>query len=79
MLVHPVVLGEVQHRLSFEPAGTPEVEVLDHRGELAFRGLEHASESPIAPGEELPVDEQAEAVLEAESGVVGLLALFDDA
>ena len=48
-------------------------------GSLSFAGLEHACESPIAAGEELPVDEQAEAVLEAESGVVGLLALFDDA
>ena len=79
VLVHPVALGEVQHRLALEPAGTAEVDVLDHRGQLELRGLEHACESPIAAGEELPVDEQAEAVLEAESGVVGLLALFDDA
>ena len=78
MLSHPVALAKVQDRLSLEPTGTAEVDVLDHRRELELRGLQHPREPPVAPGEELFVHEQAEAVLEAEVCVVGLLALFDD-
>ena len=46
-------------------------------GSLSFAAF-NIREPPVAPGEELFVHEQAEAVLEAEVCVVGLLALFDD-
>ena len=78
VLGDPVALARCRTVCRVEATGTSEVDVLDHSRELQLGGLQHAIEAPVAPGQELFVDEQPEAVLEAQIGVVGLLALFDD-
>ena len=79
VLVHPVRLGEGEDLGAVEPAGTAEVDVLDRGRGAELRGLQAAFQPPVAAGGELAVDEQAEALLEGEPGVGGLLALVGEA
>ena len=77
-LTDPVRLGELQDHVAVETAGRRKSSSSISGRELQLGGLQQALEAPVVPGEELAVDEQPEALLEGELGVVGLLALFGD-
>src|SRR5450830_1873367 len=61
-----------------EPPGAAQVEILDDRVAAETGGLEVACKPAVVAVLHLPVDEQAEALLEAEGGVVGTLELVDE-
>src|SRR5450759_5265641 len=60
-----------------EPPGAAQVEILDDRVAAETGGFEVACKPAVLAVLHLPVDEQAEALLEAEGGVVGTLQLVD--
>ena len=66
------MLGAVQ------AAGVAEVDVLDGGGDAQPGCLEAALDAAAGPVGELAVDEQAEAFVEAEPGVAGLLVLLGE-
>jgi len=74
----PVRLGQVQDAGAVQAAGVAEVDVLDGRGEPQPGGLEAALDAAAGPVGQLAVDEQAEAFVEAEPGVAGLLVLLGE-
>src|SRR5436190_9232398 len=72
---HPAGLGQTEDDRPVEPTRGAEVEVLDGGVVAELGRLEPGGQtSVLAPGR-LPVDEQAEAVLEAELQVLALLEL----
>jgi len=73
-----VCLGEAEDLGAVQAAGVAEVDVLDGRGEPQPGGLEAALDAAAGPVGQLAVDEQAEAFVEAESGVAGLLVLLGE-
>lgn len=71
----PLGVGEGQHRRPVEPPRCPQVEVLDDRVAAELRGLQVAGEATVLAILRLPVDQQAEALLERECRVVGVTLL----
>ena len=71
VLADPVAGGERAHHLAVEAAGGLEVDVLEGGGIAETGGLEAALELALLAGGPLGVDEKAQALLEAEFGVLG--------
>ena len=67
-LADPVRLGQGEDLGAVQAAGVAEVDVLDGGGGAQLGGLEAALQPPAGRVGELAVDEQAEALLEAEPG-----------
>src|SRR3990172_361745 len=77
MVADPLAAGEAQQEGAVEPAGRAEVEVFaGGRGEPELGELEEAGEAPGLAGGAFALDEEGEAVLEAEAREVGLALLL---
>ena len=75
VVLRPVRLGEGEDLGAVQAAGVAEVDVLDGGRGAELGCFQAAFQPPVVPFGELAVDEQAEALLEAEPGVGGLLVL----
>jgi hypothetical protein len=73
-----VGLGQGQQRGPLQAPGPAEVNALDGGGQPEPGRLEHALQAAVLALGELPVNQHAEALLEAQGVVVGMLALFDE-
>jgi len=71
----PVIVAAAEHGRPVEPPGAAQVEILDDRVAAETGGLEVACQPAVLAVLHLPVDEQPQALLEAEVGVVGPLEL----
>jgi len=79
MLADPLARGEAQQERAVESAGAAEVEVLEgRRGEAEPGELQQPGESPVGAGGDFALDEEGEAVLEAEPGEVPLAQLLTE-
>ncbi len=76
--VDPVRLGEGEDLGAFEAALSAEVDVFDGGRAAQLGRLQDSFQFAVAAFGELAVDEHGEAFLEAERGVVGVLALFEE-
>jgi hypothetical protein len=76
VVLDPSRLGEAEDDGAVESAGSAEVDVLDGGGVAEAGGLEAGLEAAAVAPVGLAVDEQAEAVLEAELEVLGVLELL---
>ena len=73
MGVDPARRGEIEEDAPVETAWRPEVDVLDRRRDAQLGRPEVALQSAVLAVGRLPVDEQAETVLEAEAAIGGRL------
>jgi len=76
MGLDPVALREAQDHGPVEPSRGVQVEVLDDRVAAQLGRLETSGQAPVLAVLLLAVDEQAQALLEAELGVLGRAELF---
>ncbi len=76
---HPGGLGQAEQHRAIEAAPAAEVDVFDHGVAAQLGRLEIAGQAPPLPLGELAVDEQPEALLEAEPLVGGRGGLFGHA
>jgi len=78
MHTDPLTRGQCAHELAIQPSRVLVVDVLDHSAFFELGQLQPAGEcAAFLPGP-LPIDQQAEALLEAELAGAGRVDLFPE-
>jgi hypothetical protein len=76
VLVDPLTLGKLKDQATVDAARGGEVEVLDGSWERQSRRPQSSLETVVVAADALAVDEQAEAILEGQVGVLGIVQLL---